>query len=255
MQVRILGCSGGIGAGLKTTSILLDDDLLIDAGTGVGDLSLEELRRLRHVFLTHSHLDHVVGLPLFIDAAFEAYLEHPLQVHACQATINALREHLFNDVMWPDFSILPSAADAVMQFMPLSAGQVLELGSRQIRAVDVKHAVPTLGYCVEAGGKVLAFSGDTTNNQTLWPVLNAYSNVDVLVIEVSFPNRQAELAEKSGHYCPRTFAQDLAKLEHDPAIWLTAMKPGEEELIMEEVRSELPGRTVRRLESGVVFYL
>jgi ribonuclease BN (tRNA processing enzyme) len=255
MQVRILGCSGGIGAGLKTTSILLDDDLLIDAGTGVGDLSLEELRRLRHVFLTHSHLDHVVGLPLFIDAAFEAYLEHPLQVHACQATINALREHLFNDVMWPDFSVLPSAADAVMQFMPLSAGQVLELGSRQIRAVDVKHAVPTLGYCVEAGGKVLAFSGDTTNNQTLWPVLNAYSNVDVLVIEVSFPNRQAELAEKSGHYCPRTFAQDLAKLEHDPAIWLTAMKPGEEELIMEEVRSELPGRTVRRLESGVVFYL
>jgi ribonuclease BN (tRNA processing enzyme) len=255
MQVRILGCSGGIGAGLKTTSILLDDDLLIDAGTGVGDLSLEELRRLRHVFLTHSHLDHVVGLPLFIDAAFEAYLENPLQVHACQDTIDALRAHLFNDVIWPDFSVLPSAADAVMHFEPLSAGQVLDIGSRQVRAVKVKHAVPTLGYCVEAGGKVLAFSGDTTNNQTLWPVLNAYKNVDVLVIEVSFPNRQAELAEKSGHYCPRTFAQDLAKLDHDPAIWLTAMKPGEEELIMSEVRAELPGRTVRRLESGVVFYL
>ncbi|MCJ7556441.1 MAG: 3',5'-cyclic-nucleotide phosphodiesterase [Gammaproteobacteria bacterium] len=255
MQVRILGCSGGIGAGLKTTSILLDHDLLIDAGTGVGDLSLEELRRLRHVFLTHSHLDHVVGLPLFIDAAFEAYLENPLQVHASQSTIDALRAHLFNDVIWPDFSILPSAADAVMHFEPLAAGDVLDINSRQITAVAVKHAVPTLGYCVEAAGKVLAFSADTTNNQTLWPVLNAYENVDVLVIEVSFPNRQAELAEKSGHYCPRTLAQDLAKLNHNPAIWLTAMKPGEEELIMDEVRVELPDRTVRRLESGLVFYL
>jgi ribonuclease BN (tRNA processing enzyme) len=255
MQVRILGCSGGIGAGLKTTSILLDDDVLIDAGTGVGDLSLEELRGLRHVFLTHSHLDHVVGLPLFIDAAFQEYLENPLQVHASQSTIDALRAHLFNDVMWPDFSVLPSAADAVMQFRPLAAGDVLEVNSRQIRAVAVKHAVPTLGYCVEAAGKVLAFSGDTSNNQTLWQALNAYENVDVLVIEVSFPNRQAELAEKSGHYCPRTFAQDLAKLRHFPAIWLTAMKPGEEELIMDEVRKELPDRKVRRLESGVVFYL
>ena len=255
MQVRILGCSGGIGAGLKTTSILLDDDVLIDAGTGVGDLSLEELRRLRHVFLTHSHLDHVVGLPLFIDAAFEAYLENPLQVHGSVDTIKALQAHLFNDVMWPDFSVLPSAAEAVMRFAPLSAGDVLDLGSRRMTAVEVKHSVPTLGFCVEAAGKVLAFSADTTNNQTLWPVLNQYDNIDVLVIEVSFPNRQAELAQKSGHYCPRTFAQDLAKLDHNPAIWLTAMKPGEEELIMEEVRAELPGRQVSRLESGVVFYL
>lgn len=255
MQVRILGCSGGIGAGLKTTSILLDDDVLIDAGTGVGDLSLEELRRLRHVFLTHSHLDHVVGLPLFIDAAFESYLETPLQVHGSTDTINALQAHLFNDVMWPDFSMLPSAEEAVMRFKPLSAGDMLDLGSRKVTAVEVKHSVPTLGFCVEAQGKVLAFSADTTNNQTLWPVLNQYKNIDVLVIEVSFPNRQAELAQKSGHYCPRTFAQDLAKLDHNPAIWLTAMKPGEEELIMQEVRAELPDRQVRRLESGVVFYL
>ena len=142
-----------------------------------------------------------------------------------------------------------------MRFMPLSAGDVLDIDSRKITAVEVKHSVPTLGFCVESEGKVLAFSADTTNNQTLWPVLNGYKNIDVLVIEVSFPNRQAELAQKSGHYCPRTFAQDLAKLEHNPAIWLTAMKPGEEELIMEEVRAELPDRHVSRLESGVVFYL
>lgn len=255
MQVRILGCSGGIGAGLKTTSFLLDDDILIDAGTGVGDLSLEELRRLRHVFLTHSHLDHVVGLPLFIDAAFEAYLKQPLQVYGGPQTLQALKEHLFNDVMWPDFSILPGPDNGVMRFRPLAPGDLVDVDGRHLKAVEVRHAVPTLGYCVEAGGKVLAFSADTTNNTTFWEAINAYERVDVLVIEVSFPNRQADLARASGHYCPRTFAQDLSKLRHSPAVWLTAMKPGEEDLIMREVREELPDQPVRRLESGVVFYL
>lgn len=252
MQVRILGCSGGIGSGLKTTSILLDEDILIDAGTGVGDLTLEELRRLRHVFLTHSHLDHVVGLPLFVDAAFESYVRNPLQVHARKETIDALQAHLFNDVMWPDFSVLPNAARPVLNYREMQPGDQLTLGEREFRAVDVKHAVPTLGYCVKSSDKVIAFSGDTTTNRTLWPVLNDYRNLDVLIIEVSFPNQQAELAMKSGHYCPRTFARDLEKLKHDPAIWLTAMKPGEEELIMDEVCAELPGRSIRRLESGSV---
>lgn len=255
MQVRILGCSGGIGSGLKTTSILLDDDVLIDAGTGVGDLGLDELRRLKHVFLTHSHLDHVVGLPLFIDAAFEAYMQNPLHVHARRETINALQAHLFNDVIWPDFSRLPDPRRAVMQYNEVKPGDQFVLGDREFRAVDVKHAVPTLGFCVKSSDKVLAFSGDTTTNRTLWPVLNDYDKLDVLIIEVSFPNQQAELAMKSGHYCPRTFAMDLQKLRHDPAIWLTAMKPGEEQMIMDEVCAELPGRRIRRLESGSVFCL
>ena len=43
MQIRILGCSGGIGPGLRTTSLLVDGTLLIDAGTGVGDLPAAEL--------------------------------------------------------------------------------------------------------------------------------------------------------------------------------------------------------------------
>ena len=151
MQVRILGCSGGIAAGLRTTSILLDDDILIDAGTGVGDLSLEELRRIRRVFLTHSHLDHTVGLPLFVDAVFETCVQHPLTVYARQETIDALRSHLFNDVMWPDFARLPSVEQAAMRYHPIRPGDVIQAGNRTVRAVVVKHAVPTVGFCVVNG--------------------------------------------------------------------------------------------------------
>ncbi|MDH3590198.1 MAG: MBL fold metallo-hydrolase, partial [Gammaproteobacteria bacterium] len=91
MRVRVLGCSGGIGQGLRTTSILIDDDILIDAGTGVGDLCLDALSRIRHVFITHSHLDHIVSLPMLIDYNFKRLLTDPLRVYANRQTIDALR--------------------------------------------------------------------------------------------------------------------------------------------------------------------
>ena len=67
MKIRVLGCSGGIGGSLRTTSFLVDDDVLIDAGTGVGDLSLEQLAKIDHIFVSHSHLDHVTSIPFLVD--------------------------------------------------------------------------------------------------------------------------------------------------------------------------------------------
>lgn len=255
MRIKILGCSGGIGAGQRTTSILIDDDILIDAGTGVGDLSLEELRGIRHVFLTHAHLDHTAGLPLFIDAVFDTLLEDPLEVHARAETIDALKTHLFNGVIWPDFGALPSVEEAVMRFRELTPGARLEIAGRVFRAIDVEHSVPSVGYCIEFADKVFAFSGDTMTNRTLWPVLNAYDSLDVLIIEVSFPNRLEGLARTAGHYSPETLAVDIERLEHNPEIWVTGMKPGDEDIIISETMQALPGRTIRRLLAGQVFEL
>jgi ribonuclease BN (tRNA processing enzyme) len=255
MRIKILGCSGGVGAGLRTTSIQIDDDILIDAGTGVGDLPLAELRQIRHVFLTHAHLDHVAGLPLFIDAAFDTLVGNPLEIHARIETIEALRAHMFNGVVWPDFSELPSVASPVLRFHPIDLGARLELAGRVFRPIDVAHSVPSVGYCVEFADKVFAFSGDTMSNHTLWPVLNAYPRIDVFVVEVSFPNRLQALARTAGHYCPRSLAVDLAKLEHDTDIWVTGMKPGDEDLIMSEAMQAMPARHIRRLTVGQVFEL
>ena len=252
MRIRILGCSGGIGAGSRTSAMLIDNDVLLDAGTGIGDLSLEDLYSIRHVFLTHAHLDHIAGLPLLVDANFEEDFEVPVSVYARQETLDALKAHLFNDVIWPDFSRIPNPDNPMLRYVVCNPGDTVSIDARDFHAVDVLHSVPSLGYTVQNSGGVFAVSGDTRTNQTLWPVLNACDDLKVLVIEVSFCDEQEELATTAGHYCPRTMCRDLELLNHNPDIWLTGMKPGQEERILEQVIAAVPNKKIRMLSRGTV---
>ena len=254
MRIRILGCSGGISAGLRTTAFLLDDDILIDAGTGVGAMTIEEMCRIRHIFLTHAHLDHIASLPLLLDTLF-GNVSEPVTVYGCKNTIKDLKEHMFNWRLWPDFSKLPNAETPTMRFETIEPGVTIERDGRRITPVPVYHSVPTMGYTIQSNGKVLAFSGDTMNNDTFWPAVNAYDSLDILIVEAAFGDANAELAEMAGHYTPTTLAMDLKKLVHDPEIWITSMKPGDEEEIFEQVLTSLPDRRVRRLRDGDSFTL
>lgn len=252
MRIRILGCSGGIGAGSRTSAMLIDDDVLIDAGTGIGDLELEDLDSIRHVFLTHAHLDHVAGLPMLVDRVFDENFTEPLTVYAREETLRAVQAHLFNGIIWPDFSRLPVPENPMLRYQVCSPGDTIAIRHREFYAVDVMHTVPTLGYTVQNSGGAFAVSGDTKTNETLWPVLNAREDLRVLVIEVSFPDEMRELAAQSGHYCPRTLTEDLQRLRHSPDIWLTGMKPGEEDRILEQVIRAAPERNIRMLSPGTV---
>ncbi|MGI9270763.1 MAG: MBL fold metallo-hydrolase [Woeseiaceae bacterium] len=252
MRIRILGCSGGIGAGSRTSAMLIDDDVLIDAGTGIGDLELADLDSIRHVFLTHSHLDHVAGLPMLVDRVFDDNFDVPLTVYAREETLRAIQDHLFNGVIWPDFAKLPSAEQPMLRYHVCSPGDTIQIGHRDFYAVDVMHSVPSLGYTVQNSGGAFAVSGDTKSNETLWPVLNACDDLRVLVIEVSFPDEMEQLANQSGHYCPRTLTADLERLNHSPEIWLTGMKPGEESAILEQVTKAAPERNIQMLSRGTV---
>jgi ribonuclease BN (tRNA processing enzyme) len=252
MRIRVLGCSGGIGAGSRTSALLVDDDVLIDAGTGIGDLQLEEIASIRHVFLTHAHLDHIAGLPMLVDSVFEEDFDTPLTVYAREETLRAIQDHLFNDVIWPNFAKLPTAARPMLRYQVCSPGDTITIDHRDFYAVDVMHTVPTLGYTVQNSGGVFAVSGDTKTNETLWPVLNACDDLRVLVIEVSFPDEMRQLANEAGHYCPSTLAKDLERLHHEPEIWLTGMKPGEEDRILEQVLDAAPDKNIRMLSRGTV---
>ncbi|MFZ9053317.1 MAG: MBL fold metallo-hydrolase [Woeseiaceae bacterium] len=252
MRIRILGCSGGIGAGSRTSAMLIDDDVLIDAGTGIGDLALEDLDSIRHVFLTHAHLDHVAGLPMLVDRVFDENFDEPLTVYAREETLRAVQEHLFNGIIWPDFSELPTADNPMLRYHPCRPGDTINIQHRDFYAVDVLHSVPSLGYTVQNSGGAFAVSGDTKANETLWPVLNACEDLRLLVIEVSFPDEMEELATEAGHYCPRTLTRDLRRLRHSPEIWLTGMKPGKEEAILEQVIDAAPDRNIRMLSRGTV---
>lgn len=252
MRIRILGCSGGIGGGSRTSAMLVDDDVLIDAGTGIGDLALEEIDSIRHVFLTHAHLDHIAGLPMLADSVFDENFTIPLTVYAREETLRALQDHVFNGVIWPDFARLPSAGNPMLRYQVCSPGDTVTIDHRDFYAVDVMHTVPTLGYTVQNSGGVFAVSGDTKTNETLWPVLNACDDLRVLVIEVSFPDEMERLANEAGHYCPSTLAKDLERLQHEPEIWLTGMKPGEEGRIMDQVSKAAPAKNIRMLSAGTV---
>lgn len=255
MQIRVLGCSGGIAKGVATTSFLIDDDVLIDAGTGVADLTLKEMQSIRHIFISHSHLDHIASIALLADTLFDSLVGRPIIVHAQKDTINVLREHIFNWQIWPDFTVLPHKTNAVLKFQNMDAASSMDIEGRTIEMITVNHAVPGVGYRVESKGRSFAFSGDTTSNENLWASLNKHDSLDLLFVESAFADKDAELARVAFHYCPATLAADLPKLRHRPKVCISHLKPGEESTIMKQCQKALPDWELHQLKSGDVFKL
>lgn len=255
MQLRILGCSGGIGQQLRTSSYLIDEDILLDAGTGVGDLDMEAMRKIKHIFITHSHMDHIVGIPLLIDTVFSGVTQ-PLEIHARIETIEALRKHVFNWVIWPDFSELPSKQAPVMVFRPMRPGDMLDFEGRRIEMMEVSHTVPACAYAVTSAGRTMAYSGDTSTNDTLWSRLNQYPRVDFMIVESAFANHDMQLSKLARHYCPNLLAADLTKFRHRPLLGISHLKPGEEQRIMHECRVALGNEwSLHQLATGETFQI
>lgn len=207
MKVRVLGCSGAIAKDCRTTSFLIDGEILVDAGTGVGDLTLDEMRCIDHVLLSHSHLDHVAALPLMVDA-IAAQRKEPLKIYALAGTIQALRAHIFNNVIWPDFSRIPSPEAPFISFHEIQVGQTIELCSKYIEVLPAVHTVPAAGFAITAGSGCWVFTGDTERNQAFWDRVNQL-NVAMLVIETAFSNREKDLARRSLHLSPTVLANEL----------------------------------------------
>ena len=236
MKVRVLGCSGAISKDCRTTSFLIDGDVLVDAGTGVGDLTLDEMRRIEHVLLTHSHLDHVAALPLMVDA-IASQLAKPIIVHALPGTIAALKAHVFNDVIWPDFSRIPTPEAPFISFHEIQIGQTLDITGKRIEVMPAIHTVPAVGYAVTSGKGSWIFSGDTERNPAFWRRLNQM-DVAALVIETAFSNREQDLAKRSLHLSPHALADELDCIDQGKSfpIYITHTKPAETELIMSEIQ-------------------
>jgi len=255
MRVRILGCSGGIGAGLRTTSILIDKDILIDCGTGVGDLSLSEMSEIRHLFFTHTHLDHFAAFPLLVDTLFDHLQQHPLVIHCQPKVMDVFRRNVFNWEVWPDFFELPNKDRPVLIYEPLLPGDSCQVGGRSLEMIEVNHQVPTVAYRVEDATAAFAFSGDTTTNDNLWETLNQYDKLDFLIVECAFGEKDLELSNAAKHYCPSLLAADLSKLRHRPKTGISHLKPGEEETIFQEIEQAIPTFELLRLSGGDEFEL
>ena len=254
MQVKVLGCSGGIGGNLRTTSLLVDDDILIDAGTGVGDLSMEQMARIDHVFLTHSHLDHIACLPLMLDTV-AGLRDTPVTIYGLPETLDALKTHIFNWTIWPDFSVVPSEASPLMRYMAIEPGETISLAERRITPLPANHTVPAVGYWLDSGASSMVFTGDTTTCDALWEQLNRIENLKYLLIETAFGNDELALAQASRHLCPSLLFEELAKLKKPAHVYITHLKPGEGGEIMYQIEQSSHHAALRGLQNMQVFKL
>ncbi|PAU78951.1 3',5'-cyclic-nucleotide phosphodiesterase [Halomonas salipaludis] len=248
MHIQTLGASGGIESREGTTAFLLAPNLLLDAGTGVQQLTPAQMACIDSVLLTHAHLDHIASLPLLIDTQYERMVEQEtaLTVYALPEVIETLKRHIFNGAIWPDFSTLPSSDNAVLRFSPLSPWDALTLPtiggeSLTITPFPVSHSVPACGYLVSDDTMKFAFSGDTGLDVSVTASLNRLGTLDCLVIECAFANHLDALAEIACHLTPHRLTALLASLDSPPkTLWVTHLKPSLREQIFTELQHALP---------------
>jgi ribonuclease BN (tRNA processing enzyme) len=254
VQVRVLGCSGGIGGSLRTTALLVDDDILIDAGTGVADLSIEAMMAIDHIFVTHSHLDHIACIPLLVDTVIGMREKH-ITVHATRETWQILKDHIFNWKIWPDFSVIPDESDPFLRHHEIRLGETVDIDGRRFTPVPVNHTVPAVGFQLDSGRASLVFTGDTTSSDALWEAVNRIDNLKYLIIETAFSNGEIALAKLSHHLCPSLLFEELGKLRQDAEIFVTHLKPGEEAWIMQQVNEGAAKPTPLPVLPQQVFHL
>ena len=256
MKLQVLGCAGGIGGRERfTTCLWLDHDVLLDAGTGLSSLDVEQLAAIDHIFLSHCHLDHVAGLALLLDA-INGKRSTPIVVHATDEVIASLKKHLFNWVLWPDFTTIPSEENPIFRWEPMSPGSTIELDGRFITSHTVNHTEGSVGYWVrsrELPDQGFLFTGDMATTPDLWDTLASGGNLSKVIVDCSFPNAESALADLSRHFCPESLLREISGLPQSIEFLIYHLKPGQEELIMDELRAAGGSRVLNAIKRGDTF--
>lgn len=253
MKLQVLGCAGGIGGRERfTTSLLVDQDILLDAGTGLTTLGIEQLAQIDHVFVTHCHLDHVAGLALLLDAVL-GRRNGPLTVHASAAAIATLKTHMFNWALWPDFASIPDTATPILRWNPIEPRSTIDIGGRMIEAYPVNHADGSVAYWVHNKHSGFLFTGDMASTPALWAALQQEPKLSKVIVDCSFSNDDMALADLSMHFCPRSLLRDIGAMPQSVEFLIYHLKPGHEDLIMQELKSEGRAREFKALKCGDVF--
>lgn len=195
-------------------SFLVDDAVAIDAGSLglLADLGRQE--RVRHVFVTHEHLDHIATLPIFLE---NVYQPGPgcVELLASREVLDFLHGDVFNGRVWPDFFALSRPDDRFLTTTAVEPLVPVRRAGLTITPVPVSHVVETLGLVIDDGTRTVAFPSDTGPTELLWNRLGAIDRLAAVFLEVSFPRRLAGLAVATGHMSTETFAAEVAKLPRD----------------------------------------
>ena len=224
LAIRVLGTYGGSAPGYRMTTFLIDGETALDAGALTETLPLGAQRRVRRVVLTHAHFDHFASLP-FLVANLAGRESAPLEVAAPAPVIAALKKHVFNDLTWPDFTRLPSAARPTLRFRVLADRRPYRAGGVAITPIPVNHLIPGYGYVVAKPGCAVVFSGDTGPTECIWDTARRVRDLKAIFLELSFSDTQMDVARESKHMTPSLVAKELAKMPPRVPVYLYHMKP------------------------------
>lgn len=233
MKVKVLGCHGGHAPGYDTTSYLINDRFLIDAGSICDALTLEQQSHITDIVITHSHLDHIKDLCFLLENTLNKERK-PLNVYSTPLVIKALKDHVFNDLIWPDFTTLNVPGNPpILNLVEVS--NAFSIGTFKIKPFKVNHPANAVGYVVDDGDVQVVFTGDSGPTQKIWDAANACENLKAIFTEVSFPSKMDLLAKATGHFTLNTLSKDLKKLNaSNIPIYISHFKP----LFMEELLDE-----------------
>jgi ribonuclease BN (tRNA processing enzyme) len=252
MKIKVLGCSGAEFPGHNTPGFLLDDEILFDAGSLTNVLNGNRQWKIKNIFITHAHLDHIKGIPFLADNIIIRNIGHKVNVASISQVINALKQNLLNGSLWPDFTILPNPKNGVLRFVRLHDSRPVSVNGYSITPLKVNHSVPAVGYLVEDGkGKRFFYTGDTGPTQSTWKKIGN-RRIHCLIIEVSFPNKMEETAITTGHLTARLLKDELSKMEQTPEkIYVTHTKPQYFKTITAEL-DKLKMRNLKLLKDGEI---
>lgn len=239
-----------LGVFQNYTSYLLDDSLLVDCGSASFALSSGSLKTIRDIFITHAHMDHVASLPILIDTCL-GYKIPPPRIWASRQTIQQLREHFFNQSIWPNYSEVQIHGRPALDFQEFSDAQPIQVQDYRITPVAVNHSVATHGLIIESANSAVIFSSDTGPTEEIWHWASSLSRLNAVFLELSYSSDFSDLAQKAGHLTPKTFLNEIRKIQnHQPIFMAVHLKPWMREAIVREIQ-EWNHPRIQMMKSGV----
>ena len=252
LKLKVLGFSGGGEKNKGLTSFLINDNILLDAGNVVASLYVDEQSKIDHIFVSHSHLDHIKDIPLLCDNFVDIPGKN-VKVYGLKETIEALRNNLFNNIIFPDFTVIPSLNDPVVKYCEISLGEKVKIGNISVTPIKVNHTIPNVAYIVEENGNKFVFISDTYITDEIFEIINRTENIKFVIIETSFPNNMGELAEISRHLTPELMLEQINKIkDNNIQIYIYHLKPKFYKKITEEIRALDTDKNIQILKEGLV---
>ncbi len=254
MKIKVLGVYGSEGQGQRPSAFLVNDRVLVDAGTVPGALNVEEQREIEHALLSHAHLDHITGLAFLTDTLAITSSPRPVIAASIAPVVEDLKKHAFNDSLWPDFTTIPTARNAVLGYRTLPEEVESRVGELWVTPIGVDHTVPAVGFLIHDGETGFVYSGDTGPTEKLWEAARGLRGLKVVLVETAFPNRLDGLARASKHLTPAMLGREMKKMPPDLPLWIYHIKPHFFEETAEELQKIDPAR-IHILEQGKTYTL